>query len=374
MRDLLTYNKKGLELFSNPIQIDYMRPKWANVVKDATRDVIYSNNNVALFDEESVTDPDGNINVRGFGVDPGGDADMKSAVAKFDSIASLGLKELNTFVNDNKNGILSCLGATGLYSSASPWRDSQSGIAYDSYDKSKKSFFKKLLDKFKKTIEPKPELNVIQFFTAIKATTLESAEGYVNRVSKYLSAIHNAYSIGQTALVDKLAREMLANKYESFLAAEGYYYIVSEEQVVNFAKKSEKGVALDYIKNFVRPIPESIAEKIRKADELEIFDNYVIMHYDPQSRSYMETAKEEINKRRDPIVFGVIAGSTNLYYIADWVDDYCDLTLTKFVDTLGIKKEELIKDEEALRKEKEAKKNANSDKKGKKKTTKKKNK
>ena len=34
---------------------------------------------------------------------------------------------------------------------------------------------------------------------------------------------------------------------------------------------------------------------------------------------------EEMKKRKDPILFGVIAGSNKLYFIGDWIDEYCDL-------------------------------------------------
>ena len=68
-----------------------------------------------------------------------------------------------------------------------------------------------------------------------------------------------------------------------------------------------------------------------------------MLYYDPEGKVYKETAYEEA-KRKDPILFGVIAGSNKLYYIADWVDEYCDLTLEKFIDTIGVKKEELHMD------------------------------
>lgn len=44
------------------------------------------------------------------------------------------------------------------------------------------------------------------------------------------------------------------------------------------------------------------------------------------------------------IIFGVIASSKKLYYITDWIDEYCDLTLEQFVDTLGIAKDDVIND------------------------------
>ena len=107
----------------------------------------------------------------------------------------------------------------------------------------------------------------------------------------------------------------------------------------------EKASALQYGK-----IPE-LEEKIAKMNELEVFDNYVVLYYDPDGKVYKETAYEEA-KRRDPIIFGVIAGSKKLYYVADWIDEYCDLTLDAFVDALGIEKDDLHFDAEEIKKAK----------------------
>jgi hypothetical protein len=72
-----------------------------------------------------------------------------------------------------------------------------------------------------------------------------------------------------------------------------------------------------------------------RLDELKIFDNYVIMHYDPDGVNSSMTDEEVEEAKKDPILFGVIAGSRKLYYIGDWVDEYCDLTLDAFIDEFG---------------------------------------
>lgn len=66
-----------------------------------------------------------------------------------------------------------------------------------------------------------------------------------------------------------------------------------------------------------------------------VFDNYVIMHYDPYRNGTLKTLKERAEEEKDPILFGVILGSNKLYYVADWMDEYCDLTFDKLVETLG---------------------------------------
>lgn len=95
-----------------------------------------------------------------------------------------------------------------------------------------------------------------------------------------------------------------------------------------------------YFDDIARPIPEEVVDKIGKANELEVFDNYAVLYFDPNGEIYKETEQQRA-KRKDPILFGLISGSNKLYYVADWIDEYCDLTLEKFVDTLGTTKDAL---------------------------------
>ena len=285
--------------------------------------------------------------------------EIKTDKVSFDEVAAANLKELTMLIKSGElNNVLSGYG--GMHNEA--WSLVTNGstypIASTGENKSVSKFSKFIKKLFKKT-EPKPEINVIDFFTKVKLESKEGAEIYVDRVSKYLQAIHNAYAVGQTALVEKLLSEMVANKYEALLASRGAYYAISEQRVVDFVKKTERGVELTYLKNFTRHIPQEAIDKVIKANEYEVFDNYVVMHYDPKGEHRAETKKEEA-KRKDPIIFGVIAGSRKLYYITDWIDEFCNLTLDKFVDTLGTTKDEfqegVEKKEEEVKEEKPKKK------------------
>lgn len=343
MANILNNDKNGLSLFDNGVLINYSLTKWKNARKGVTKngnayimpETRYdsSTGTISTIGTTNITIINGNTNESWGQSNDGSEALQKHDLTE---VASMELRELNKFINDNNFTYL--LTKTGRFDAGVmppivEWKKDE--------DKELR-FIDKVKLLFKKT--EKPEMDIISFFTNIKATSKESFNGYVNRVEKYLKAIHDARIIGQDALVEKLSREMIANKYESFLAAEGYYHVVTERQVIDFVKKTERGVSLDYVKNFIRPIPQCVVDKIAEADKLEVFDNYVIMHYDPKGANRQDTAKEEA-KKRDPIVFGVIAGSTKLYYITDWVDEYCDLTLEKFVDTLNITKDDLVIDE-----------------------------
>lgn len=272
---------------------------------------------------------------------------------KFDDIAALSLKELTIMIkNGELNNVLSGYGGmhggariTNLATSEASW-----GVTPIGPVPVKNGLFARLGRKITSWFN-KPEMDATAFFTNVKFESKEAAETYRDRVSLYLKAIHNAKIAGQTALIEKLLGEMIANKYEAMLHTKGYFYAIPEDKVVEFAKKTERGVQLTYVKNFTRPIPEDIIEKLGEVTSYEVFDNYVVMHYDPEGKHKEETRKEEA-KRKDPILFGLIAGSRKLYYIADWVDEHCDLTLEKFVDTLGADKDDFLNGEKPLEPEK----------------------
>lgn len=209
-----------------------------------------------------------------------------------------------------------------------------------------KRLYRTFLDKItgEEETEEVIEFDIFKFFEQVKLTSKENQRKYVERIEPYMIALKQANELGQKALADKLTAEIFNNKYESILYAENFHYKISEEELVYFIKKTEKGVRLDYIENFARPIPKEVAEIKKKADSLLVFDNYCILHYDPELKSYKQTKEEEEALRRkksDPILFGMINGSRNLYYITDWIDEYCNLTLEEFVKVSGISKEHL---------------------------------
>ena len=388
MKDFLTKDRRHLSLFQDNIVIDKRLPKWrraeAGIQKTesptATSNInIHSstfmfnttpailNNNEGVGRREDDFDPDANLNA---GMEWLPLYETPEGIS-FDELATAGIKDLTRLLVEKKiKYVMAGYGSFGNTIGSLIYSDSDSESAKvhlaltEINDRLKKQenkpWYKKLWDKIVNKTEVREQyendeelqpMDALKFFTLVKASSKESAAVYKDRVSKYLTALHNATNIGQTALQEELIRGLIANRYESVLYAEGYYYAVTEELVAKFASQCEKGLKLSYLKNFARPIPQDVIDKVSKMNELEIFDNYVVLYYDPEGTIYKETAEEEA-KRRDPIIFGVIAGSKKLYYIADWIDEYCDLTLDAFVDAIGIEKDVLHFDAEEIKKSK----------------------
>lgn len=191
---------------------------------------------------------------------------------------------------------------------------------------------------FSRRRKPEPVLmSVEQFFSSVKNTSQELAI-VRDRAAGYESAIESARAAGQQALLESLSEGLNAYRMETQLLAAGMKKYVEEKTIVDFYKQSDRGMRLDWVRNFVRPIPSPVLEHKIKADEIGIFDNYAVLHYDPEAKSYKQTQQEkeaERLRKSDPILFGLMKGSRKLYFVGDWVDEYCDLTLEQIADALG---------------------------------------
>ena len=177
--------------------------------------------------------------------------------------------------------------------------------------------------------------SVDEFFNDVKSS-IKTLEVNPSSVEFYTNAIETAKSNGQIAFLEILRDKKDGVLAETKLLEVGEVKYVTEEDVVKFYKKAnlkDRMLKLTWIKNYARMIPEDVIEAKKKFDGSELFDNYVILHFDKFDNSTQMT-KAEVEKAKDPILFGVLKGTRNLYFIGDWIDEYCDLTLDKFLSTL----------------------------------------
>lgn len=185
------------------------------------------------------------------------------------------------------------------------------------------------------------EISVEEFFERAKLSKKQVVilDGVVN---KYLSQIERAEKLGQVAMVEKMKDEIEIVKKEALACAKGgIKEYLEEKQLKELLNKSSKNIAITPLKNFTRFIPDKVAMKLEKLQKENLFDEYVVVHYDPKKEAVKMTKKEE-EKAKDPILFGKINGSNNFYYVGDWIDEYCNLTLKEAVVILGEKPKTLL--------------------------------
>jgi len=197
-----------------------------------------------------------------------------------------------------------------------------------------KNFFNKLINKIRR----KRNLITIRDYFINFADHFNELTPIADVADHYEKAILQAEELGQTSLVETLKNMLDVVRSEAHLIQMGITKYVTNEQICDFYESinEDKNLKLTWIENFVKVIPNDIIDIKKKIDQRGLFDNYVILHYDPNNNATSLT-KEEIETKKDPILFGVIKNSKRLYYVGDWVDDYCDLTLEKMFETLGEK-------------------------------------
>lgn len=321
MSELLSGDKKHVRILEN-IQVDVNLPKFKDKPFDRGIDT---------------SDPDASLDSYILGNGRKGSSNVTYERLKSSmEVAGLTVDDFNVIVNRDKTD-LSPFGSSITFGVGNV--DSNITIANHFGKKKKHRIFSKIASLFNRKKEDNTEnqtavFDVLGFFSDVKSISNDEIDKFVDRTKEYVECIGFSEKSGQQALKERLIDNLVVNKYESVLYAKGLYKAINENAVVMLAENSEKAISLDYIKNYGKMIPVDVIRKKIEIDKLHIFDNYCVMYYDPDGKTYIET-KEEEEKRKDPILFGLIKGSKKLYYICDWVDEYCDLTLDKVVEIVG---------------------------------------
>lgn len=206
---------------------------------------------------------------------------------------------------------------------------------------------------------------VESLFNKIKKAFTKADKKQQEQIVDNLTEIkNNAEELNQQRLI--LESEIkLKNAMSEIEAIKAGYdrYVLKEDvnELIESLKTKDGGrqLAFSNLEKYPRVIPQKNAELIKKAKEY--FDNIYIL-YTAQKE---EVEKEKIAK--DPIAFGVVKykedidsltrnasiESNHMFFITDWVDEYCDLTLDKLVELSKeeLQKNDIIKGIEDLNKE-----------------------
>lgn len=152
------------------------------------------------------------------------------------------------------------------------------------------------------------------------------------RLAKLKDLIAYSKEMGQRALYESLCEEIAVLVRESEMVSFGIVQYVDFEWINKYLDKvRDKNIQWLPLEKFPRVIPTEVQKKIKQVEKAEVFDELWVLFLD-YTKTEMKTTKEKI-KNKDPILFGRFMHQPDRYYfIADWVDEYCDLTFTKFVN------------------------------------------
>lgn len=160
-------------------------------------------------------------------------------------------------------------------------------------------------------------------------------EEYGLIIDNTLKMINKAKITEQTSMAKRLTHQLELALRELEAAKKGFDIFVNRKDIELYISKVEaKAVKIIELSRYTREIPDDIIDKIAEAKE--VFDEMYIMFTDYTKKEAKKVAKERRDK--DPILFGAfidkdgekenkIYVEDRLFFIADWVEDKCDLTL-----------------------------------------------
>lgn len=215
---------------------------------------------------------------------------------------------------------------------ADPEYDSEDS---NSYVKSQSSDMKMSMKSNSEYILSRTPYSVDLIFSFVKSkfSKLEQRE-IEQRLRNLRLVIQSCSETGQTALADQMLIEQATAIRQQEVAAAGYDTFVTLKDVMKFKDKTKTQIDWAPLEKFPRPIPQGIRNKIATVKKKNLFDELMVLFHNPTKEQLSSTKEKIISK--DPILFGRFAYAPEvLYFICDWEDEVCHLTMKEFVKQLS---------------------------------------
>ena len=184
-------------------------------------------------------------------------------------------------------------------------------------------------------------------------------------IDNALKMINKCKLTKQTTMAKELSHQVNLALRELNAARRGFDIFIYRKDIESYIDKVEgKAIKLIELERYTREIPDDVIDKITLANE--IFDRLYICFTDYTDKHAKKVAKER--REKDPILFGAFLDKEDektenkvyvedrLFFIADWTEDNCELTLEEMVRDVKNKSEKDItykigsfKDEEEIR-------------------------
>jgi hypothetical protein len=138
-------------------------------------------------------------------------------------------------------------------------------------------------------------------------------------------------------MAEEITHEVEVALRELDAAKKGFDIYVNREDIEKYIENVEgKSIKIIELSRYTREIPDDKIDIIATASD--IFDELYIVFTDYTGEVSKKVAKERRDK--DPIVFGAFKDKRStttyiedkLFFIADWVEEKCDLTLKQIVN------------------------------------------
>lgn len=174
-----------------------------------------------------------------------------------------------------------------------------------------------------------------EYFDYVKGRKVEATDSMLQKIYDNCLELLNKYnSTGQIKAMKKLMFHLNNIERERELVKLGVNTFVYKSDIEDYIEHvADKVVKVIELENYEREIPDEIVKTVEKTKHLFDAMYVVFTDYTGETERKVETEK----RAKDPILFGAFMDRNNsviverFYFLGDWVDDFCDLTLDKMV-------------------------------------------
>ena len=192
------------------------------------------------------------------------------------------------------------------------------------------------MDELKTTDNVESQLTPQQYFEQVKERKHNITDEELVKVYDNCLELLNKYKItGQKKGMRKLMFHLECIEKEREIVKMGINTFIYRDDIEEYIDTVTKDtVKIIELENYEREIPDEIVEVI--AATKDKFDQLYVVFTDYTGKVERQIEKERRDK--DPILFGTFQNQSNrtvidrFYYLGDWEDEYCDLTLDKMVN------------------------------------------
>lgn len=195
-------------------------------------------------------------------------------------------------------------------------------------------------------MDEQKEFTPSEYFEIVKSRKHTVTDEDLSRIYDNCLELLNKYHItGQKSAMKKLIFHLESIEAEREIVKMGINTFIYrddiEEYIDDIAKNPVKIIELE---NYERDIPEEIVSIIERVKDK--FDQLYVVFTDYTGKVEKQVEKER--REKDPILFGTFQNQflnsvvDRFYFLGDWEDPYCDLTLDKMVNEVNKAKQRNI--------------------------------
>ena len=190
-------------------------------------------------------------------------------------------------------------------------------------------------------MEENKQITPLELMKMIKSskekTTEESLINFYNVCLKKLEKYITTGQIDAAKKVKFLIDNVEKEKKLLELGINTFVYFKDISDYVENVK--DKQLSIIELSRYEREVPDEIADVVAMCKENDLFDEYMVLFTDYHKEMSKKTRKED--REKDPILFGIFLNKDKdtacprFYYLGDWEDEHCDLTLERMLAKIG---------------------------------------